>query len=307
MQPLQDISKPRPPGFTILELLASITILLLLVVFLAQILTHAATAYSSSESNKERLQNERVLGEMIREELQAALLPINRPSQTGLQFVVNPADLSDEFKNRDAIFWQAPIATDQTLGDIAEIGYFIQWNHAETGNPRASLCRFMVNQGNKGMPDSNFLIHSNPSHWLSDTLLSTVSPADRKNGYRGLFAENVVGLWIRCLESTGKPIVHDASGATYENNTYDSRRGYTDGAKSAICALPAAVEISLLLLDPQTAARVTSTMQPQISNLVRNSSHADEFIVRANVDPLFQPVKAGIRAYQTTIYLQNSK
>ena len=333
MQPGAGTRESRCRAFTLLEILVSIAVLTMMIFLLAQILNNTTEAWRLGESNTERLQNVRAINDFISGELQAALLPVNRSSTTSLHFVINPGNApgitGTNYGNRDAIFWQAPLATDQRLGEVAEIGYFVHWDlTAKSSNPRASLCRFFVNPIQSGtsetpVTDPNFLIYTNPANWLSDTIIKNVVPAvdpsssDSSNAYQGVFAENVIGLWVSCLDSGTTPIGLDANAQAFSSAFpsgagFDSRRGYydsTDPKHTTIKRLPAIVDLSFVIIDSNAAARITPTMQQAIVSLYSKAADGNSFVYMVQTDPMnrFQPIKSSLRSYQTRIYLQNSK
>ena len=315
-------------GFTLVELLVSMTIVALLVVFLGQMIGQATNTWTRGEGNKERLQNVRAVTDFIGNELSAALLPVNRTDTNNLQLIVNSTALTAAtYNNHDTIFWQTPLATEQTLGDVAETGYFVQWDTSHTGNPRAQLCRFFCNptlsNGTGGSAGSNpsFLIYSKPTAWLTNAVVAAVAPANQANSYQGLFAENVVGLWTQCLDPNGVQITKDAGGGTFVSGGqtgFDSRRGYqyTDNSLSpavlttkAVCALPAAIDLSLVMLDSESAARIGAAQKQEIVNLYANPAvtNGDTFVTQALTDATLRPVRSGLRSYHVRIFLQNSK
>jgi prepilin-type N-terminal cleavage/methylation domain-containing protein len=296
-------------GFTLLELLVSMTIVTLLVVLLGQMLSRVSGAWSMAESNKERLQNMRAISDVIKKEMQAALLPVNPAATANLQFVANPPSIPAAYRNRDAVFWQTPLASDQTLGDVAEVGYYIKWDQQV-----AKLCRFFVNPGKTvsgvAVSDSNFLIYSEPSNWLSQDTINAVAPADLANHYQGLFAENVLGLWVQFLDPNGEPITQDANGAPFDSNGFDSRRGYTyrdSNGNSVTRHLPAVVNLSFAMIDARSAQRITPSLKETITSLVTSSTTAEVFVSGAQTNPALHSISPGLRYYQTEIYLQNSK
>ncbi|XHR28464.1 MAG: type II secretion system protein J [Chthoniobacteraceae bacterium] len=294
----------RWKGFTLIELLVGMGILAMLVVLLGQMLAQVEGAWSTAESNKERLQNMRAISDFIANELQAALLPVNRTGTNSLQFVVNDATIPSAYQNRDAIFWQTPLASDQTLGDVAEVGYFVKWDGL---TPK--LCRFFVSSGKttSGIVSSNtnFLIYSKPSKWLSQTTIDAVAPANQANSYEGMFAENVLGFWVQCLDSTGVQITSDTNGAAFSNDTFDSRRGYTDSGVTR--QLPAIVNLSFAIIDSRSAKKITASLQSELSSLVTSSSNAQSFVTSVQKQSKFQAISQGIRSWQTAVYIQNSK
>jgi prepilin-type N-terminal cleavage/methylation domain-containing protein len=308
-------------GFTLLEILVSIAILALIVVLLAQVANTASRAWISTEARKEVLQNVRAIGEFIGAEMRVALLPANRTSQSSLQFIVNPTASNGSYSNRDAVFWQVSLASNQTLGDVAEIGYFVQWNTDDPQNPKARLCRFFVNPTTGDYtPNPDFLIYSNPTGWLTADLIRRTAPADKANAYNGLFAENVVGFWVQCLDAAGQPITKTYSGTAYTAHAYDSRLGYTasDGSKNPgytdssgnavlTCALPPMVELSFVMLDARTARKIGPSQQTAIQKIVAQSADASAFLTAAQADTHLANLFEGFRTHHTKVYLQNSK
>jgi hypothetical protein len=270
-------------AFTLVEVLVSTAILMLLVVILAQMARSIAGSWTAGSGNSERRQNVRALADFIGQELRSAALPVNPTAAApNLQFVLNPASVTDRYPS--ALFWQASVATDASHGDLAEVGYFVRWT-TQGSVPRAQLCRFFVNQG-----DPNYLINTN-ADWISEKLLQDVAPADSASGYVGLFAENVIGFWARCLEVDGTEI----AGA---NSLYDSRVTHK---------LPASVEISLVLIDSHSASRMTSTLQSQLIALNSSAVNAAEFLKQIQSDPSLASITPGARAYTTRVFLENSR
>jgi hypothetical protein len=291
-------------------------ILVMLVAMLGQMANQAGKAWTRGESNKESLQNMRGITDFIGNELQAALQPICQPATNSLQFIVNPTSITSKNYNRDTIFWQAPLAADQTLGDVAEVGYFVTWNTTNPSNPTSQLCRFFVNPGAATVSNTNFQIYSNPTAWLSDSIVTAVAPANKQNFYQGLFAENVLGLWVQCLDPYGQPIAKKADGTPFTSPSYDSRLGYsyTTPANGTVtnpaCALPAAVDISVVMLDSQSAMRIGGQQQTAINTILTsgaNCPNASAFVTQAATVSTLRPIYSGLRSYQTRVYLQNSK
>ena len=317
----------RPGGFTLVEVLLSMSVLLFVLVFLCQALSHTSRIWSQGEAAKERMQTERVICDFIATELKTALLPIDRSKNNGLQLAVNPATVSGSFANRDCIFWQAPLASDQTLGDVAEIGYFVRWDTTSNAqNPRAQLCRFFASPSSGTAPNTWFQIYSNPTTWISDKIIQAVAPGDKASQYQGLFADNVVGLWIRCLDAYGQQITRDYSGASLQlpggNYAFDSRRGYTDsrgektadytdasGVRQPLCILPPTIEVNLVLIDATSAIRIGPSEQAAIAALSLTGAGADagSFVAAAQNSLSLVKVRSGLRPYQMRIALVNAK
>jgi Tfp pilus assembly protein PilW len=275
------------PAFTLVEVLVSTAVLMLLVVIMAQMTRSVAASWTAGSGNSERRQNVRALADFIGQELRSATLSVDPSAPPpNLQFVLNPASVTARYPS--AIFWQAPVATDSSAGDLAEVGYFVRWTTSGTV-PRAQLCRFFVSQG-----DPNYLVDT-ATAWVSDALLQTVAPADPASGYVGLFADNVIGFWARCLRCLPDGTETEIAAA---NAQYDSRVTHK---------LPSTVEISLVLIDGSSASRMTETLKSQLIAHSSTAVNAADFLKKIQADPSLKSMSQGARAYTTRIFLENSR
>ena len=273
-------------GFTLVELLVSIAVLSILVVLLLGILNQLSSTFTEIRAQIYRHQNGQAILGLIASDLRVAMLPQNRTDTNSLELLVDPKSLLTASPNNylfpHAIFWQAPIASNTTNGNIAEVGYYIQWDQTTNpNNPKPMLYRFFVNPGDP----NNYLIYTNPQNWLTLSILNNVDPPPSPSNttYQGWFADNVIGLWVRCLDANGVPITQTApaagSGKTSPVTTdysFDSRLGYmsTDASSSSkqiakyayydpgsvqttvAGSLPSTIEIAIVLLDSQAAQRL---------------------------------------------------
>lgn len=226
-------SPGNPPrsraGFSLVEILAAMAVLSLVMLILVGLSDQMSRVWTKGLSqNQHRNRARSALTFMGRELRQAIVSPDT--SDTALQLVINPTSVTLNFPH--SIFWQAPVATDSSSGNIAEVGYFIR----RDGN-RANLCRMLVNP-----TDTNYLIYdaSNPDKWVSDSVLDLVAPATKVSQYRGLFLENVLGLWVQA---------YNKDGTAYFGNSRKT---------SPVNQLPACIKISLVFLDETSAKRVSS-------------------------------------------------
>lgn len=275
-------------GFTILELLVAMAIFSLLLVVLASASGGISRLWVSTRESSTRQQSERAILNFLAHDLKGALLPIDRSNPNGLQLIRNPPTVSDSYRSGDTIFWQAPIATDVTQGDIAIVGYFVHW-----AGTKATLCRLFVNP----TETANYRIQTSPENWINDGILASAAPADKASGYLGLMAENVVGFWAQPLDAHGRAIPTPAN--------FDSRSGYTDsvGKTFPMGSLPPAVKVSIALIDTPRAARLPSSLQ----TLATSSVDADDFLKKVKADPSLADVFKGLRAYTTSVALINSR
>lgn len=297
-------------GFTLVEMLVATAVLCLLVVLLFQIANQTSSAWILNEGQIERRENGRAILSSITAEMQCTLL--SSAGRSDLQFIVNPNQLSADRKNYSAVFWQAPIATDRRLGDIAEVGYFVKWDTSVPAAPKSQLCRLFINPVDATSPTLKanplFLIYEKPNEWVDADVLDQVAPADKQSSYAGLFSENVLGLWVRCLAPDGQTITKTASGVAFPAGSFDSRQGYTwAGGVQPANSLPAAVEIGLALIDSRAANRVDASSQQAIQTAVRNHTDAASFVEAIREIAAFQAVRSSIRSYTTTVYLETAR
>ena len=210
-------------GFTLIELLVATAVFMLLVVVLASMANQTAAMWRRNENKSAVREAARAALSRMESEMRQAVMPLVKTNPASLQFVVNPGTVSSSFQNRDAVFWQAPLATSTNGGNLAIVGYFVRRN----GNS-STLCRLLVNPDD---PD-----YRRSATWVDDALLDSKAPGTQAADFQGLFLENVLGMWVMAYSA---------------NNTampdYDSRAQHQ---------LPARVEVSLAILDPTGAKRI---------------------------------------------------
>jgi hypothetical protein len=280
-------------AFTIVELLVATTILALMVGLLGTMTSNVSNVWASGNAQIDRRRNVRAIVDLISADLKGAMLPVDPAAEStrpNLQFMLNPGGISVDYKNPDAIFWQAPVASDQSRGDIAELGYFVKWDMQTTPeNPRAKLCRLFINPTDT----ANYRIYSDRAKWLNDKVIEAVAPANNRAdsdgelaGWRGLVADDVIGFWARWKDGAKQV------------TAYDSRE---------TLALPKIVEISVVQLDPKAAGRVTPQMQSRIAELAGESTDANHFIQQFREQPEFKALFSGARAMSASVRLENAR
>ena len=323
------MNNPRR-GFTLLEVLVATAILSLMVVVLAGLASQAGKIWGNVNAQGQRRSTGRAMLQFIVRDLEMAAAQPPFPSSTNaanLQFIANVSTNANNatcipagLLNPHAAFWQAPVGNNKTKGDIAEIGYFVRWDTNQPSVPRATLCRFLVEPGN-----TNFVIYNSASgtatNWLDPAILSAVAPATKEMSYKGWFAENVIALWIRCLDVNGNAITANASGTAVNNGYgFDSRQGYryTNSASLLITqrppALPAAVDVALVTVDPRTASKITPEIQASIQALCATANAPANFwggksvpgSVAYFMDQLPTQIKPGTQVFTTRAYLKNA-
>ncbi|CAN5385213.1 hypothetical protein BH09VER1_BH09VER1_07400 [soil metagenome] len=290
--------KPAPhgrggllPGFTLIELLTACAVLALLTIILVSLAGHGTKLWSLTESQNQCRQRARALLEFAAADLRQAVVPLDG-STNSLQFIISPPSLPAA-SFHDSIFWQAPIANDSSSGDLAEIGYFVRWTTNGT-TPQSILCRFFVNPSE----GTNYLIHTDPANWLSSSTVAAVAPADQANNYKGLFLENVLGLWVKAYASDGTPY------PTGSQPYFDSRATNGTNAVSSARRLPAYVDLSLVVVDNSTAKRISAADAAVIQSAVQSASSAGAFMTNTSL-PKF--IRNNCSAIGSTVNLANSR
>lgn len=283
-----------------------------MVVALVSITGQAGDIWKRGEGQNQRRANGRALLQNIAKEMQQAMLPVNAPVRQGsttaanLQFVANlPINAANStvipsnFLNPQAVFWQAPIAKNTTAGDLACIGYFVKWDTSGSA-PKAQLCRYFVNPSDT----TNYLIYRESGgvavNWLSN--IGTVAPSTATN-LQGWFADNVIALWVRCLDAQGQPITRTAAGSELAGGYgFDSRQGFTDslGKVHPAPALPASVDVAIVTLDQRTASHLRSPLSAAVGRPIDFQKDIANF-----VNNLPSDIKTGAQVFSTRVYLQN--
>jgi prepilin-type N-terminal cleavage/methylation domain-containing protein len=277
---MQAFPKNSRRAFTILEVLVSVAVLSLIVLTLTSVIDQAGKNWRRGFDRTDKRTNERALTSFIAEEIAGALLPVDRfsdPAKPNLEFILNPGRVTH--RNASAVFFQAPIPTDSTAGDIPAIGYFVRWI-----GTKAVLCRMVISPS-----DANYGVYTT-LNWINDTLLDAVAPADTANDYRGFFVENVIGFWVQCFKSDG---------TAWTGNSGSSRPGTPGQAHT----LPTSVEISIVTIDSATAARITDADKTSIIADVQAAANAEAFVA-GSLPPILQ---CKCWPYTTRITLRNAR
>lgn len=320
---------PGGRGFTLVELLVATAVLSLLLLVLGQFSSMLGNTLALGYGRAERRQDGRALIDFIGQEMRSAALPVDRSveaNRPGLQMVVNPSSISDDFCHPHAVFWQAPLATDTSLGNMAVLGYFVRWQPA-LGNkpPKANLCRVFINPSIPGSDSSpihnpNYLVYTSPNNWVTDAILEEVAPADDSSGYLGLFADDVIAFFVRCLDESGEVIENIGGSGEPFNSRFDYKGKFRDqtGAwamKTVTApALPHSVEISMVMLDSRAALQLNAASMERIQSVASTlgndketqTSPADKMAKALLDDPMMRRIVQGMSTQSMRIYMENS-
>jgi len=329
----------NPGAFTLIEVVLASGILVLIAVMLGVMAGNVSRMWLAVNGQTQRRSDGRALLEFIARDLQSAQLPIpisplaTSGSSGNLEFVVSPSNSSTSWQNPHAIFWQAPVATNSGQGKMAEIGYFVQWDTTtKPGVAKAYLCRYYADAATSG---SGFGIYrsgignisgGSPPPWLSTSgAPTTVAPALPSGQYAGWLADNVIALWIQCYSFGGltaypaQPIVQYPAIGTGQRTTtpnggssFDSLLGFYDpissSGKRPPPLLPAAVQISLVVVDASTAQKITTPLNSYNASNVStyfNYPSSQAGSVQNYVSLLPSYIRSGTQIYSTIVPLQN--
>ncbi len=285
-------------AFSLLELLVATAVFVGLALVLISIAGSLSSFWQMGISHNERRASVLAAFSRMARDLRFAAAPIS-PASINFQFVINPANVSTNYKLPQAAFWQAPVASDRSRGDMALVGYFVQWVTNSPTDVVPKLCRLLI--------DTNFQF-AHPTNWVNDALIASEAPADKASGYQGQLAENILGIWMQPLDQARSPITNDAVGAPYTNGMFDATTGYRtvlpNGTNTVSYtfapALPASVEVAVIAVDARTARRLTGNERPR----GRTANMTND--VNTFYNSLPEGIKRGARIYSTVIDLQSA-
>jgi len=284
-----------------LELLVATAVFIGLALILVSIAASLSSFWQLGIAHNERRSSALSAFSRMARDLRFASLPPD-PSAANFQLVINPPKVGSSYLLPQAAFWQAPVASDRSRGNMALVGYFVQWvKEADVSVPK--LCRLLI--------DSTNYQYQRPSDWISDTLIASKAPATKASDYEGQLAENVLGLWMRPLDQRKNPILKDANAEAFPTGQFDSARGYRveliNGAgppvtKAFVPALPASLEVALVAVDARTAKRLTGGADEK-PKAISGDMWGE---VNAFYNKLPQEIKQGARIYSTVIDLHSA-
>lgn len=291
-------------AFTLVEMLAAITIFSLIAVMIFTIISNTANITSSTTARLDTTRVARECFDLIGNDLRVLPPPYNNriaytlnPSldltkTSSIQMLLNnpgtgstPSGI-ENYSYPHSIFWQAPLARNKNYGNLAVVGYYLLRDlQANPKNTRLQLRRLYVEPEVPADPppaSANYLIYDQANAWCPSALLKKFAPdtlaEDNSNGQKGWVADGVLAMWIRCLDSRGQPIVTKADGAAitppYSYNSRDSYR-YSDTSlspaairypESQSAALPSYIEVALVCIAPKDMVRITSLPTASATN-----------------------------------------
>jgi uncharacterized protein (TIGR02599 family) len=334
-------------GFTIVEVLVSMAVLIVLLTIIAQVLGSVQKVWSSANSKVAQFREARRAMERISNNLRQASLntylhyyyggsdPLQPPNQflsTGpqgyvryseLQFVCGPARslISGGGANSPghAIFFQAPLGGGLQAGAGAYVslptalsacGYYLQY-----GTDRPFRPEFLNQRGHPERTRFRLIEYRPP---IQNNVIYDESGSSTPGVPSPAWYQNV-GAWSRpvaenivMLVFSPKRAIADGSGDPRDiapNYSYDSAgNGIRLVQSPQDYQLPPMIEVTLIAVDETSAERLAERGTPNLGNgLFTNASDSR---MRADIDSIEQQFisqRINYRVFTTTVALRSSK
>lgn len=274
------------PGFTLVEVLVSMALLIFLMLVLVGVTEAASRAWRSGQSRTEAFQSARTSLEIMARELAPAVV------DTRMQFVVAPGSILTQAgamnvaEQSPALLWMAPHGED---GSLHCVGYYLSRDDVRrfyrlqriyiappTTVKLSPYFPRMVNQSD--LRDKDLRTSPVDARWF--TRAWDVNTFDEENAQNDAVvvssaADGVIALWAQCLDVLGNPVpllskssVHPASDLFFNSAAYFQVATSTafDGGVSfqylAASAqtmkanrVPSAIDLTIVTIDSRTLAR----------------------------------------------------
>jgi prepilin-type N-terminal cleavage/methylation domain-containing protein len=220
-------------GFTLLELLISMTLLLVMVGFLAVAFNSASVAWQQGEKDVDRFSQARATIDLMTRDLRQAIVSTNLPF----------------YAYTNGIAFVAPVNADPNSADLAEIVYVLNWNDPTVPPTQQNFAPFKLYRRLTKPTDTQWSVYSNPLNW----------PAT--SGNSSLVCDSIINFAVTCYYTNGN------STASFWNSTpkpsvwNESVPGLPiakagDGMMTNIP--PGFINIHLEVLDSKTARLLTN-------------------------------------------------
>lgn len=270
---------PRFKACSLVELLVALALFAMIMVLAVSIISQSSVIFRSADGKRINRQVARFVIEMVCRDLESALFA--RTSSSYLRFQLNPSTLETNYSNPNSVFFQTAIqGRGGTNGDIADVGYFVNWVIDARSIARSALCRISI------PPKESESIFSNPARVWNSTLVEQYAPGLNKtnlidpDAFKGLFAENVLGLWITLYDTNGVLA-----------GEYDSRGSSLK---------PTFADVAVAVVDPQTAKRINPAMLASIKSAYSSTTNAESFI-----EAIPDHLRSGSQVFKTRVLLHN--
>jgi prepilin-type N-terminal cleavage/methylation domain-containing protein len=301
------ISMRQRRAFTLVELLIAMTILSLVVILLASLLSGVSRAWTSGEQQVETFQDGRAILELMSRELAQAVI------SPKLQLVQNPTLTGAKQRaNSSNLFWQVGL-TATNSGNLCEVGYFLA---EDTTQHIFQLKRFFV------LPTdtTNYQIFANAPN---DKAALWVTIFVGTAALNTTISDRVVALWVLCFDSNGDTIPWLSSAATTNGDTaaaplqfnsaahfqpaipgQSSSFKYTSASSTGQAHLaPATVELTIVTVDSKTMQRSRASISAL--PVLTGPQDIPNAIVTFNQSLIANKIRAA-RTFSTRVTLKSS-
>lgn len=318
-------SNARPAGragFTLVELLVAMAIVMVLVVGILSVLSQVSASWQRASDKVDSFQNARLAFDLLSANLSRATLNTyidyddpQRPTRyrrvSDLAFFIGPAGkggVPGASGTGQAVFFQLPAgytANHQNFGKLRSLlntcGYFVEFgqnsaipNHVRnTSNP----WRFRLMQVLEPAEENAIYDSFDSRNWITQIRTPAVPIAD-----------NVIALIIRAQDPGAIP--PDLS----SDYTYDSRSG-AETTPQPVTAhqLPPVLLVTMIVLDEKSARRIEDgSSEPAVITKALSgkfTSQSEEQFKRdlRDVEDALKEARLNYRVYSTSISLKESK
>lgn len=290
---------PGQGAFTLIEILVSVTVLSMMILFLFSVFNLASQAWQSSEKKVDAFREARAALFVMRRDLSGIQVGTNLPMALNQTLVDN---LGTTSKPADQLFFISSLSSamqgGNVLGDLCSVGYYVGWGVNSFQTNGTSISSKSYNLFRYFRPsDNNF---SNLTvFWTGFALPGSLQPANLKKIYENastqpqsgdeVLARNVVGFRIRPYYWQ---TVVATNGTNISTNTvlFSTNTGTLQDA-AVFTNRPAFMDVSMAVINYATAAQLGSdsnNWNQQIINTGSNSivnQNKQEFYMRVPLSP----------------------
>jgi prepilin-type N-terminal cleavage/methylation domain-containing protein len=201
-------------GFTLLEILVAMSILLVMMALLLSFISGVSSIWAYGERKVETFQSGRAILELIGRELSPALVSaqlqlVQRPTLPGI--TTPPIAV-----NSSSLFWVAPLKkTDK--GNLCAVGYYLT-RDASVTPARYQLMRFFVAPDDTSglyrlFDTTNKPLKGSDAPWLSNAAMLPAFQLGGASARVSVVADGIIAFWIRSLDINGTaiPYLHQSS------------------------------------------------------------------------------------------------
>jgi len=206
---------PAAGGFTLVEMMASITVFAILVGFLAYIVNGVQKAWIQGDQRVEIFQSARAALELFSRELSGAVV------SDRIQFVQSPnlgqlsgGSVPNLAPNSPSLFWMAP-GKSTPKGNLCEYGYYLtrndgaslyQLNRMYVAPDTATPAYYLgANAYDLGVDPKKTWSFANEALWITKMSKSAFDPSNSSRVV-SVVADGILAMWIRCLDPAGNAI-----------------------------------------------------------------------------------------------------